>query len=141
MHDLKALRDNPAHYDAGWARRGMEPQTPAILEIDARLRAAKSKRMDAEAIRNSASKAIGAAKAQKNEEQASRLMDEVAAAKATMEQLRKKNSMPSSTLCQICPTHRYPKARMKQVMWKKSGGAPCAILPLRPRITSHLVKG
>jgi seryl-tRNA synthetase len=86
MHDLKALRDNPDHYDAGWARRGLSPQTPAILEIDARLRAAKSKRMDAEAIRNSASKAIGAAKAQKNEAEANRLMEEVAAAKVMMEE-------------------------------------------------------
>jgi seryl-tRNA synthetase len=86
MHDLKALRDNPAFYDAGWARRGLEPQTPAILEIDARLRAAKSKRMDAEAIRNSSSKAIGAAKAQKNEAEATRLMAEVAAAKVMMEE-------------------------------------------------------
>lgn len=86
MHDLKALRDNPDHYDAGWARRGLSPQTPAVLEIDARLRAAKSKRMDAEAIRNSASKAIGAAKAQKNEVEANRLMEEVAAAKVMMEE-------------------------------------------------------
>jgi seryl-tRNA synthetase len=86
MHDLKALRDNPAHYDAGWARRGLVAQTPAILEIDARLRAAKSKRMDAEAIRNSASKGIGAAKAQKNEAEATRLMEEVARAKVMMEE-------------------------------------------------------
>ncbi len=86
MHDLKALRDNPAHYDAGWARRGLSAQTPAILQIDARLRAAKSKRMDGEAIRNSASKAIGAAKAQKNEAEATRLMEEVARAKVMMEE-------------------------------------------------------
>ena len=86
MHDLKALRDNPAHYDAGWAQRGLDPQTPAILEIDARLRAAKSKRMDGEAIRNSASKAIGAAKAQKNEGEATRLLEEVARAKVMMEE-------------------------------------------------------
>jgi seryl-tRNA synthetase len=86
MHDLKALRDNPAHYDAGWERRGLSAQTPAILEIDARLRAAKSKRMEGEAIRNSASKAIGAAKAQKNEAEAAHLMDEVARAKLMMEE-------------------------------------------------------
>ena len=86
MHDLKALRDNPTFYDAGWARRGLPPQTPAILVIDARLRAAKSKRMEAEAIRNSASKAIGAAKAQKNEAEATRLMEDVARAKVMMEE-------------------------------------------------------
>ncbi|MFN8957346.1 MAG: serine--tRNA ligase [Hyphomonadaceae bacterium] len=86
MHDLKALRDNPAHYDASWALRGLSAQTPAILEIDSRLRTAMTKRMEAEAVRNSASKAIGAAKAQKNEAEAARLMAEVADAKATIEQ-------------------------------------------------------
>ncbi len=86
MHDLKALRDNPAHYDASWALRGLSAQTPAILEIDSRLRTAMTKRMEAEAVRNSASKAIGAAKAQKNEAEAARLMAEVADAKAVIEQ-------------------------------------------------------
>ncbi|OYU76470.1 MAG: serine--tRNA ligase [Alphaproteobacteria bacterium PA3] len=86
MHDLKALRENPAHYDASWALRGLAAQTPAILEIDSRLRTAMTKRMEAEAVRNSASKAIGAAKAQKNEAEAARLMAEVAEAKAVMEE-------------------------------------------------------
>jgi seryl-tRNA synthetase len=86
MHDLKALRENPAHYDASWALRGLSAQTPAILEIDSRLRTAMTKRMEAEAVRNSASKAIGAAKAQKNEAEAARLMAEVAEAKAVMEE-------------------------------------------------------
>jgi seryl-tRNA synthetase len=86
MHDLKALRENPAHYDASWALRGLSAQTPAILEIDSRLRTAMTKRMEAEAVRNSASKAIGAAKAQKNEAEAARLMAEVAEAKTVMEE-------------------------------------------------------
>jgi seryl-tRNA synthetase len=98
MHDLKALRDNPTHYDAGWARRGLSAQTPAILEIDTRLRAAKSKRMDAEAIRNSASKAIGAAKAQKNEAEAARLMEEVAAAKVMMEEANAEEAVAQQEL-------------------------------------------
>jgi len=86
MHDLKALRDNPAYYDASWALRGLSAQTPAILEIDSRLRTAMTKRMEAEAVRNSASKAIGAAKAQKNEAEAARLMAEVAEANAVLEE-------------------------------------------------------
>ncbi|CAN1494555.1 SerS Seryl-tRNA synthetase [Caulobacteraceae bacterium] len=86
MHDLKALRENPAHYDASWALRGLSAQTPAILEVDSRLRTAMTKRMEAEAVRNSASKAIGAAKAQKNEAEAARLMAEVAEAKTVMEE-------------------------------------------------------
>ena len=86
MHDLKALRDNPAHYDASWALRGLSAQTPAILDLDSRLRTAMTKRMEAEAVRNAASKAIGAAKANKNEAEAARLMAEVAEAKVTLEQ-------------------------------------------------------
>lgn len=85
MHDLRAIRENPDVYDKAWARRGMSAQTPRILEIDEKLRAVKHARMEAEALRNSASKAIGAAKAQKNEAEAMRLMEEVAIAKATIE--------------------------------------------------------
>ena len=85
MHDIKAIRENPESYDKAWARRGLSSQTPAILEIDAKLRAAKNTRMEAEALRNASSKAIGAAKAQKNEEEANRLMAEVAKAKADID--------------------------------------------------------
>lgn len=85
MHDIKALRDAPESYDAAWARRGLPPQTPAILELDRAVRAAKQQRMDGEAARNAASKLIGAAKARKDEAEAQRLMAEVAAAKAAIE--------------------------------------------------------
>ena len=85
MHDIKAIRETPESYDKAWARRGLSSQTPAILEIDAKLRAAKNTRMEAEALRNASSKAIGAAKAQKNEEEANRLMAEVAKAKADID--------------------------------------------------------
>ncbi|MCU0882178.1 MAG: hypothetical protein MUF14_05880 [Hyphomonadaceae bacterium] len=85
MHDIKTLRADPAHYDAAWVRKGLDPQTPAIIALDEQVRAAKSRRMEAEATRNSASKAIGAAKAKKDEAEAARLMEQVAAAKAAME--------------------------------------------------------
>jgi seryl-tRNA synthetase len=85
MHDIKALRANPESFDAAWARRGLGPQTPEIIALDEQLRAAKAARMDGEAVRNAASKAIGAAKAKKDEAEATRLMAEVAAAKAAME--------------------------------------------------------
>ncbi|KAF0113485.1 MAG: seryl-tRNA synthetase [Hyphomonadaceae bacterium] len=85
MHDIRAIRENPQSYDAAWARRGLPVQTPAIIEIDTKLRAAKAKRMDAEALRNSASKAVGAAKAKKDETEAARLMGEVANAKVDIE--------------------------------------------------------
>lgn len=81
MFDLKAIRANPQDYDSGWARRGLEPQTPKILEKDTLIRKAKTMVQEAEAARNKASKQIGAAMAQGNKEEAERLKTEVAGAK------------------------------------------------------------
>jgi seryl-tRNA synthetase len=86
MHDIRALRDNPAIYDAAWARRGLSPQTPAILEADAKLRAAATAKQEAEAARNAASKKIGQAKAKKDEAEADRLIEQVAALKTRIEE-------------------------------------------------------
>jgi seryl-tRNA synthetase len=85
MHDIKTIRDTPGVYDLAWERRGLAPQTPAILEADAKLRAALTAKQEAEAARNAASKEIGKAKAAKDEARANALMAEVAAAKETIE--------------------------------------------------------
>lgn len=86
MHDIKALRDNPALYDAGWARRGLSPQAQKIIDLDAKLRTASTAKQEAEAQRNASSKAIGQAKAQKNDAEAERLMVQVAALKQRIEE-------------------------------------------------------
>ena len=52
MHDIKALRDNPALYDAGWARRGLGPQAQKIIDLDAKLRTASTAKQEAEAQRD-----------------------------------------------------------------------------------------
>ncbi|SEH26111.1 serine--tRNA ligase [Magnetospirillum fulvum] len=79
MHDLKSIRDNPAAFDAGLARRGLPPQSAAILELDARRRAAQTTFQDLQARRNDASKQIGQIKRQGGDCEA--LMAEVAAIK------------------------------------------------------------
>ena len=84
MHDIKAIRDNPTAYDAGWSSRGLSSQTPAILEMDAKLRAAQTALQAAQSRRNEASKQIGAAKARKDEAAAQALMAEVESLKAEM---------------------------------------------------------
>ncbi len=81
MHDIKALRETPDIYDAGWARRGLEPRTAEILAMDSDLRVARTSRMEAEAARNAASKDIGKAKAEKDEATAAKLMQVVAMAR------------------------------------------------------------
>jgi seryl-tRNA synthetase len=85
MHDIRALRDSPALYDAAWARRGLMPEASRILNLDAKLRAASTAKQEAEAQRNAASKAVGAAKAKKDEAQAQRLVEQVAALKQRIE--------------------------------------------------------
>ena len=84
MHDIKAIRDNPAAYDAGWKSRGLDAQTPVLLDLDQRLRAAQTAVQTAQSRRNEASKLIGQAKAQKDEAKAAALMAEVEALKGEM---------------------------------------------------------
>ncbi len=84
MHDIKAIRDNPTAFDAGWKSRGLSAQTPALLDLDQKLRAAQTAVQTAQSRRNEASKLIGQAKAQKDEAKAAALMAKVEALKAEM---------------------------------------------------------
>lgn len=62
MHDIKAIRENPAAYDANWARRGLEPQTPAILDADKKHRDIIKKLETMQAERNALSAKVGEVK-------------------------------------------------------------------------------
>jgi len=86
MHDIRAIRDNPALYAAAWARRGLPPHAQKIIDLDAKLRAASTAKQEAEAQRNAASKAIGAAKAKKDDAEADRLITQVAALKLRIDE-------------------------------------------------------
>jgi seryl-tRNA synthetase len=86
MHDIRAIRENPDLYDAAWARRGLPPQAKKIIEFDTKLRTATTAKQEAEAARNAASKAIGQAKAQKNDAEAEKLITQVAALKQRIEE-------------------------------------------------------
>lgn len=87
MHDIKSIRENPEAFDAGLARRGVEPQAAALVALDADYRAVLTENQQAQARRNEASKAIGAAKATKDEEKAAALMTEVATLKTRLAEL------------------------------------------------------
>jgi seryl-tRNA synthetase len=84
MHDIKAIRDDPEAFDRAWASRGLGPQTPELLRLDAVLRAVLTEAQEAQAIRNDLSKRIGQAKAKKDEAEAARLMAEVESFKAVL---------------------------------------------------------
>jgi seryl-tRNA synthetase len=84
MHDIRLIRDNPEAFDAGLARRGVAPSSAAILALDTARRAVATRMQEAQNRRNEASKAIGAAKAQKREDDAAALMAEVAELKQAL---------------------------------------------------------
>jgi seryl-tRNA synthetase len=80
MHDIRAIRDTPDAYVAGWTSRGVEDAQATvdrILELDRDLRAAQTAGQDALSKRNAASKAIGAAMGRKDMAEAERLKAEV----------------------------------------------------------------
>jgi seryl-tRNA synthetase len=87
MHDIRAIRDDPQAFDRGWAARGLAPQTPAILALDAELRAAQTELQSAQSRRNDASKLIGMAKARKDEAAAAAVMAEVEQLKGVIGEL------------------------------------------------------
>lgn len=84
MHDIRFIRENPAAFDAGLARRGMAPQSAEILPLDERSRAIKTELQQGQARRNELSKAIGQAMAAKDVAKAEALKAEVASLKERM---------------------------------------------------------
>ncbi|MGV9007222.1 MAG: serine--tRNA ligase [Brevundimonas sp.] len=87
MHDIKAIRETPEAYVAGWSSRGVEDAAglvEAILALDVELRAAQTTGQEALTQRNAASKLIGAAMAKKDTAEAERLKGEVESLKAVI---------------------------------------------------------
>ena len=84
MHDIRLIRDDPQAFDAGLARRGVEPLSAQILAADASVRALQTEIQAALARRNEASKLIGQAMAQGDKDKAEALKAEVAELKAVL---------------------------------------------------------
>ena len=84
MHDIRLIRDDPAAFDAALAKRGFAPQSAALVALDEQRRATIAESQTAQTRRNELSKAIGQAKAQKDEAKAQALMAEVASLKAAL---------------------------------------------------------
>ena len=84
MHDIRLIRDDPQAFDAGLARRGLEPLSAEILAADASLRALQTEIQGSLARRNEASKLIGQAMAQGDKDKAEALKAEVAELKTAL---------------------------------------------------------
>lgn len=87
MFDIKAIRDDAQGFDAGLAKRGLEPQSARLIEIDERRRRVITSLQEMQQQRNDTSKQIGQAKAKKDDELAQKLMDEVSSLKGRIQKL------------------------------------------------------
>jgi seryl-tRNA synthetase len=87
MFDIKWIRDNPDAFDRAMsARKNVSVRSADLIALDERRRAVIVRLNEAQEKRNSLSKQIGQAKAQKDEAKASELMAEVAALKESIPQ-------------------------------------------------------
>lgn len=87
MHDIRAIRENPAEFDARLARRGLSGMSSEILALDEARRAKILAAETAQAAQNAASKEVGAAKARGDNTEFERLRALVADKKAEIARL------------------------------------------------------
>jgi seryl-tRNA synthetase len=84
MHDIRFVRENPEAFDRALQRRWVESQAQRLIALDEKRRFAIQALETAQARRNAASKEIGEAKKNKDEEKAKGLLIEVAALKESI---------------------------------------------------------
>ncbi|MDE2404116.1 MAG: serine--tRNA ligase [Sphingomonadales bacterium] len=115
MHDIKLIRENPAAFDDGLARRGLAPLAAELLAADAAARAQQTRAQEMLARRNEASKAIGAAKAAKDEARAAALMAEVAQLKEQLPALETAQAEAAAALeASLAAIPNLPAAEVPQ---------------------------
>jgi seryl-tRNA synthetase len=102
MHDLRAIRENPEAFDRGLARRGLEPISPTVLDLDSRRRAAQTQLQEMQARRNEAAKEIGIAKREGRDAQP--LLDEMAQLKERLPQVEEEEKALGTELDRLLAT-------------------------------------
>lgn len=85
MFDIKWIRDNPAEFDAGMAKRGLEAQSERLIALDTERRDLLTQAQDVQAERNKLSKEIGIAKREGRD--ASDIMEQVSQSKSKQAEL------------------------------------------------------
>ena len=101
MHDIRAIRENPAVFDAALARRGNAPVSSDILSLDTDRRACIQATEAAQAEQNKASKLVGAAKAKGDEAEFDRLRALVSEKKVEMASLGEKAKAKDEALADM----------------------------------------
>ncbi len=96
MFDIRWIRENPDAFDAAMARRGLDPQSPALLALDAKRRDAQTRAQELQTERNALSKQIGQLKSKG--EDASEVMAKVSESKDAQAQAEAEAATASETL-------------------------------------------
>ena len=105
MHDIRLIRDDPAAFDAAMARRGLGPLAASILSLDTARREVATRMQEAQARRNDASKAIGAAMGKGDKNAAEALKAEVADLKTLLPALEEDERRLSAELNAALAAH------------------------------------
>src|SRR6516165_3421395 len=98
MHDIHFIREHPGLFDRALARRGLQPESKWLIALDEERRKNILELETAQARRNAASKEIGEAKKDKNEERAAGLLAEVAALKESIPAMEAQEKAASKAL-------------------------------------------
>ena len=113
MHDIRAIRENPAAFDAGLARRGLPGMSAELLAADAARRANILAAETAQAAQNVASKEAGSAKSAGNAAEFERLRGLVGEKKAEIALLNDAASVEDARLRDMLM--RIPNLPMPEV--------------------------
>jgi seryl-tRNA synthetase len=104
MLDIRTIRDDPETFDTGWAKRGLESQSPKLLELDKTRRELQTDLQDLQQTRNASSKEIGAAKKAKDEKRAQELSAKVNTIKEDMQRLEADEAAAAAALDALLST-------------------------------------
>jgi seryl-tRNA synthetase len=98
MHDIRFIRENPEAFDRGLARRGLSGEAQRLIALYEKRREKILALETAQARRNAASKEIGEAKKNKDEEKARKLLGEVATLKESIPAMEAEEKKASEEL-------------------------------------------
>ena len=101
MHDLKWIRENPAAFDTGLKRRGLAPLSADVLRLDSDRRAAQTAMQELQKKRNDTAKAIGQAKAKKDDAEFERLRQETETLKGEVQANEEKERVLAAELDEL----------------------------------------
>ncbi|MCO6186149.1 serine--tRNA ligase [Rhizobium sp. L1K21] len=98
MLDIKWIRENAAALDDALNKRGADPVSAELIALDEKRRSLVQSMQDMQTRRNAASKEIGQAMAQKDQERAEKLKSEVAELKTTLPAIEEEERQATAAL-------------------------------------------